>query len=121
LASYVGDNAFGGTSQNLHDHTKLIKAILPREKRPPKHHLSKYTANTPDINFFVIPPPGEHDLRGSIIPSTDIAGHLRFLKTGLTEVGDLEMAVLIYQNIAWFQITVDNTSRMQIFKTSLLI
>jgi hypothetical protein len=41
------------------------------------------------------------------------------LYTGKTEVTDLQIAVLIYEDVAGLQVTVDNTSRVDVFQTTL--
>jgi hypothetical protein len=44
---------------------------------------------------------------------------LRVLDTRETKVADLEIAILVDEDVAGFEITVDNTRRVYIFKTSL--
>jgi hypothetical protein len=42
------------------------------------------------------------------------------LYTGETEVADLEIAVLVDEDVARLQVTMDDTSRVDVFQTTLL-
>jgi hypothetical protein len=65
--------------------------------------------------------PCEHDLRGSVVSRGDIASHLRILDTGQTEVTDLQIAVLVDQDVAGLEITMDNTCRVDILESPLFL
>ena len=69
--------------------------------------------------FHLVLLPSKHDLRCSVISRGDVSSHLGVLYTGETEVADLEIAVLVYENVAGLEITVDNTSGVDIFQTAL--
>jgi hypothetical protein len=82
---------------------------MSREKRPPQHHFRKDTTSTPDIDLSIISLPGEHDFGCSVVSGADVAGHLRPFKTSLTKITEFEITVLVDQNIALFEFTVEDT------------
>lgn len=83
--------------------------ILPQEKRSPRHHLGEDTSRAPDVDFLVVPSPGEHDLGCAVVSRRNIACHLRFLHAGQAKVADFEIAVLVDEDVAWFEVAVDDT------------
>lgn len=97
------------------------------------------------LTCYIILLPCQHDLWCTVIARGYIASHLRILDTGETKITNLQVAVFIDQNVAWFlslqkdrvsgqphdmhlsshhvvtyQITMDDASRMHILETSLL-
>jgi len=54
--------------------------------------------HTCDVVFL----PGQHDLWCTVVACGYITRHLRILNTSQTEIANLEIAVLIDQNVAWF-------------------
>lgn len=95
--------------------------VLSGEQRLALEHLGKDTSNTPDIDFNVVLLPGEHDFWSSVVSRRNITSHLRVLNTGKTKVANLQIAVLVDQDVAGLQITVDNTGGMDVFQSSLEI
>ena len=93
--------------------------VLSWEKRLALEHLCEDTAGTPDVDSDVVFLPGEHDLRSSVVPRGDISRHLRILNPGEAKVADLQIAVLVHENIAGLEISVNYTSRVDVFQTSL--
>jgi hypothetical protein len=111
--SYVltGDgvnNIIWWRSQKLGDYRELVDVILPWEKRLAFQHLCEDTSSTPDINLDIVLLPCEHNLRGSVVSRGDISSHLGILDTGQTEVADLQIAVFVDQDIAGFEVAMDN-------------
>ena len=94
--------------------------VLSWEKRLALEHLGENAPRTPDIYFDIVLLPCEHDLGGSVVSSGNIACHLGILYTSETEIADLEITVLVYEDIARLQVTVDNTSGVHIFQATLL-
>lgn len=94
--------------QQLRNNTKLINMILARKQRSSQQHLRKDTARAPDIHLLIIPAPGEHDLRGAVVPRRDVAGHLILLDAGEAEVADLQIAVFVDEDVAGFEVAVDD-------------
>lgn len=82
--------------------------ILSREQRFAFKHLSKDATSTPNINLDVVFLPGEHDFGGSVVSCGDITSHLRVLDSCKTKVANLEIAVFVDEDIAGFEIAVDN-------------
>lgn len=106
-------------SKQICDDRELVYVVLAGEKRFALQHLCENTPDAPDVDPNVILLPCEHDFRGAIVSRRHIAGHLRVLYTGKTEIANLEIAVLIDEDIAWFQITVNHASRMHEFQPAL--
>lgn len=106
-------------SEQLGDDGKLVDVVLAGEQRLALEHLGKDTSNTPDINFNIVLLPGEHDFRSSVVSRRDITGHLRVLNAGQTEVANFQIAVLVNQDVAGLQVTVDNAGRVDVFQSAL--
>jgi hypothetical protein len=84
--------------------------VLAREQRLALEHLSEDTACTPDINLNIVLLPREHNLWRAVVSRRYVSRHLRILNASQTKVADLEIAVLVDENIAGLEITVNNTS-----------
>ena len=106
-------------SKKLCDNRELVYVILSREQRLALQHLCEDAPRTPDIDFHVVLLPCEHDLRRSIVSRRDVSGHLRILDACETEIADLQVAVLINENVAGFEIPVDDACRVDVFQTTL--
>jgi hypothetical protein len=65
--------------------------------------------------------PGEHDLGRAVVPSGHVASHLGVLDAGQAKVADLEVAVLVDQDVAGFQVTVDDAGGVDIFQAALVV
>lgn len=113
------DNIVRWSSQELGDDGELVDVILAGEQRLALQHLRKDAARAPDINLDVVFLPCEHDLRSSVVPRRHVSGHLGVLDTREAEIADLEVAVLVYEDIAGFEITMDDASRVDVFQTTL--
>lgn len=93
--------------------------VLAREQRLALEHLGEDASCTPDINLHVVLLPGEHDLGGTIVSRRNVSSHLRILDSGQPEITNLEVAVLVDENVTGFEITVDDTGRVDVFQSSL--
>lgn len=93
--------------------------ILPREQRFPFQHLSKYAPRTPYIHLDIILLPREHDFGSAVVSCRDVACHLGVLDTGESEVADFEIAVLIDEDVAGFEVAMDDAGGVDIFETAL--
>jgi hypothetical protein len=93
--------------------------IFTREERLPFQHLSEDTASAPNINFNVIFLPSKHDLWSTVISGRHVSRHLRVLNPGQAEVADFEIAVFIDKDIAGFQVSMNDTCRMDVLQTAL--
>jgi hypothetical protein len=93
--------------------------VLAREQRLALKHLCENTSRTPDIDLDVVLLPCKHDLRRSVVSGRDVTRHLRVLYTGETEVANLEIAVLVDQDVARLQVTMDHTGGVDIFQATL--
>lgn len=113
------DHIIRRLTQQLCNHTELIDMILSGEKRSTQEHLGEDTSRTPDIDFFIVPAPSEHDLGGAVIPGRNVTGHFVLLDTGQTEVADFQIAVFVDEDVAWFEIAVDDPGRVDVFETAL--
>lgn len=113
------DNIVRWGSEQLGDDGKLVDVVLAGEQRLALKHLGKDTSNTPNINFNIVLLPSEHDLGSSVISCRDVTGHLGVLNTGQTKVANLQIAVLVDQNVAGLQVTVNNAGRVDVFQSAL--
>lgn len=92
--------------------------IFAGEERFALNHFGKDTASRPDINLYVVLLPGEHDFWSAVVTSGDVSGHLRVLNTGKAEIADLEVAVFIDQDVARFEVTVNDACGMHVLQTT---
>lgn len=119
LAGDRVDNIIWWCSQQLSDDRELVDVIFSWKQRLSFQHLREDTPCTPDINLHVVLLPCEHDLGGSVVARGDISGHLRILNTGQTEVADLQIAVLVDEDVAGLEITVDDAGGVDILQATL--
>lgn len=117
LACNGVDDIIRGCAQELRDDGELVDMVLSGEEWLALKHLREDAASAPDINLDIVLLPCEHDLRGAVVSSRDITGHLGILNTCQTEVADLQVAVLVNQNITRFQVAVDDACGVNVFKT----
>lgn len=97
------------------DDGKLVDMVLPWKQRFPFKHLRKNAPCTPDIHFHIIFLPREHDFGSAVISCRHVACHLRVLNTGQTEIADFQITVLIYQDIAGFEVAVHYACGVDVF------
>ena len=93
--------------------------VFPWEQRLSFKHFCKYTSRTPDIHLNIILLPCEHNLWRTVVPCRDITGHLGILNPSKTEITDFEITVLVDQNVARFQVAMDDASGMNVFQSAL--
>lgn len=93
--------------------------VLSGEERLALEHLGKDAGGAPDVHLDVVFLPCEHDLGRPVIPRRDVARHLRVLDPREAKVANLQVAVLVDQDIARFEVSVDNAGRMDVFQASL--
>ena len=113
------NNIIWGCSQELCDDGKLVHVILAREQRFALEHFCEDATCAPNIDFYVVLLPSEHDLRCSVVARRDVTRHLRILYAGQTEIANLEIAVLVDQDVARFQVSVYDSRGVNVFQTTL--
>lgn len=113
------DDIVGRSTEELGDNGELVDVVLAGEQRLALQHLGENASRTPDVDLNVVLLPCEHDLGSAVISRRDVASHLGVLNTGETEVANLQVAVLVDENVAGLQITVDYTSRVDVFQAAL--
>ena len=94
--------------------------ILSRKQRRSSEHLREDTPNTPDIHLHSVSLPRQHNFWRSVVSRGNVAGHLGFSDASEAEVANLQVAVLVDEKIAGFQVTVHDARRMEIFESALL-
>lgn len=109
----------GWASEEFGDDGELIDVILAREEGFALEHLGEDAAGAPDVHLDVVLLPREHDLGGAVIPRRNVARHLWILNSGQAKVADLQIAILVNQDVARLQVTVDHAGRMYIFEAAL--
>ncbi len=113
------DHIVWGRPEEFRDDGELVDVVLAWEERLALEHLGEDATGTPDVDLDVILLPGEHDLGCTIVPRRDVAGHLRILNSGEAEVADLQVAVLVDQDVAGFQVSVDDAGGVDVFQAAL--
>ncbi len=93
--------------------------VLAGEQRLPLEHLGEDATGAPDVDLDVVLLPGEHDLGGAVVAGRDVARHLRVLDARQAEVADLQVAVLVDQDVAGFQVAMHDARRVHVFQASL--
>ena len=93
--------------------------VLAGEQRLALQHLGEDAPGTPNVHFHIVLLPCEHDFWGSVVSCGDIARHLRVLNSREPKVADFKIAVLVDQDIARFQVAVDNSCGMDVFEATL--
>lgn len=105
-------------AEELSDDGKLVDVVLAWEEGLAFEHLGKDASCTPDVDGNVVLLPGEHDFGSTVVSCADVSSHLRVLDTSETEIANLEIAILVDENVAWFQVTVDDTCRVDVLETT---
>ena len=113
------DNIVWRSTQKFCDNGELVHVVLSGEQGLALEHFCEDAARTPDVDLDVVFLPCKHNLWCAVVARGNVSGHLGILYTGQTEVADLQIAVLVYENVAGLQVTVDNTSGVNIFQTTL--
>lgn len=93
--------------------------VLSGENGLALEHLGENAAGTPDIDLDVVLLPSEHDLGGAVVTSRDITSHLRILDAREAEIANLQVAVLVDQDVAGLQVTMNNTCGVDVFEAAL--
>lgn len=128
--AHVGAYVFAGDAVNdvgrrvanqFGNDRELVDVILSREQRRTGNHLGEDTANTPDVNGHIVLLPRKHNFGSTVVTSGDVSSHERILDTSQTKVADLEIAVLVNENVAGLQITMNDSSRVDKLEGTLLI
>lgn len=119
LAGDCVDDIIRRCAQQLSDNGELVHMVLSREEGLPVQHLGEDAASAPDVHLDVVFLPCEHDLGGSVVSRRNVARHLRVLDTGQAKVANLQIAVFVDENVAWFQVPMDDTRRVDVFQASL--
>lgn len=93
--------------------------VLSGEKRLSLHHLGENAGCAPDVYLHVVLLPCKHDLGSAVVSCRNVAGHLRILDTGETEIADFEVAVFVDKDVAGFQVSMHDACRVDVFQTPL--
>jgi hypothetical protein len=113
------NNIIRRRAEKLSNDKKLINMVLSWEEWLSRQHLRHDATSTPQVNRDIVRSPIKHYFRRSIIPCRNIARHTIILDTSKSKVANLEIAVLINENIARFEIAMNNTSRVDKFQAAL--
>ena len=100
------DHIIGRRAQQLGDDGELVDMVFTGEQRLAVQHLCENTARTPDVDLNVVLLPCEHDLGRAVVACRHVAGHLRLLDPSQAEVAYFQIAVLVDEDVAGFQVAV---------------
>lgn len=98
-------------SQNSDCSLNLIQVVVSREEGSPSQKFSENAANGPNIEGISVVGCIEYDLGCSVPSSDDVFSESRsglFVAASETEVTDLEVAVLVEQQVARLEISMDD-------------
>ena len=109
----------GWSAQELGDNRELINMILAWKEWLALQHFRKNASRAPNVHLDIIFLPRKHDFRRSIVPRRYITSHLRVLYPGQTKITDFQVAVLVDEDIARFQVSVHDTGGVDVFEASL--
>lgn len=109
----------GWSSEQFGYDRKLIDVIFAGKQRFAFQHLGEYASGAPDIDLDVVLLPCEHNLRRTVVPRRHVSRHLRILDSRQTKITNLQVAVLVDQDIAWLEVSMNDSGGMHIFQTTL--
>ena len=110
------DDIVGWRAQKLRDDGELVHVVLAGEERLALEHLGEDAARAPYVDLDVVLLPGEHNLGSPVVTSRHVTSHLGVLDARQPKVTDLQVAVLVHQDVAGLQITVDDSCRVHVFQ-----
>lgn len=113
------DDIIGRCSEKLRDDGKLINVVLAGEQRLAVEHLGKDAACAPNVDLDVIFLPCEHNLGSAVVSGGNVARHLGVLNSGETKVANLQIAVFVDEDVARFQVTMNDAGRVDVLETAL--
>ena len=119
LAANGLDDIVWGSSEELSDDGELVDVVLSGEQRLALEHLSEDASRTPNVHLDVVLLPREHNLGRAVVTGRDVTRHLGVLYTGQAEIADFQIAVLVDEDVAGLEVTVDNTGRVDVFQATL--
>lgn len=105
----------GWLSQELSNQGEMVYIVLSREENFSQNHLRQNTSDAPDIYSIGVFLPSQYDLWSSIVSCGDIASHLLVLFSSQPKVTDFQVAVVVEQDVARFEVAMDDTGRMNEF------
>jgi len=113
------NNVIWRSTKELCDDRELVDVVLSREQRLAFEHFRKDAACTPDINFDIVFLPCEHNFWCAVVAGRNVSSHLGILYTGQAKIADFQIAVLVHEDVARLQVTVDDTSGVDVFQATL--
>lgn len=116
LRAYGIYHVLGRRPQQVCDDRELVHVVLAGEKRLALYHLGEDASRRPNVHLDVVLLPCQHDLGRPVVPRRDIPGHLGVLDPRQAKITDLEIAILVYQDVAGLQVSVDHPRRVHVFE-----
>jgi hypothetical protein len=113
------DNIVWRSSEELGDDGELVDVVLSGEQRLALEHLRENASCTPNVHLDVVLLPREHNLGRAVVTGRNVTRHLGVLYTGQAEIADLQIAVLVDEDVAGLEVTVNNTGRVDVFQATL--
>jgi hypothetical protein len=113
------DNIIWGSSEELGNDGELVHVVFSGEQRLALEHLSENASCTPDVHLDVVLLPREHNLGRTVVTGRDVTRHLGVLYTGQAEIADFQIAVLVDEDVAGLEVTVNNTGGVDVFQATL--
>ena len=98
---------------------RWVLTVFSREERLSLQHLGENATCAPDVDLDIVLLPCKHNLGRAVVSCRDISSHLRILNSSKSKIANLQIAVLVHEDVAGFEITMNNTGAMYIFEASL--
>lgn len=112
-------------SNQICDHHHLLLFSLSRKQGFTSDQFSQYAANTPNVNSCSVLSPREDDLWRSIPSGRNVVSKgSRGCHKGVyvgpcqAKITNFQVAVAVHKQIPWFQITMQNSTGMDILESS---
>jgi len=110
-AGDAGPINLGGRAQDAEDLEDLIDFAVAGEKGFTGGHLGEDATHTPHVDACTVLPAAEQDLRGAVPKRDDLVGvgakrHAEGPRQ--PEVGELEVAFLVDEEVLWLQVAVQD-------------
>jgi len=121
LSTYLRANSFD-ISFLVSSQVDLLDVVLSGEHNLSIHDFSKWASRRPDVHFLGVLVTRKHNFWSSIVSCDDVLCQVfSFLfaqASAETKVTNFEVAVLIQQDVAWLQVSVNHVCWMQKLKCS---
>lgn len=112
-------------SNQVRNHVHQVLLVLCWQQGLAADQFTEDAPHTPDIDGSRVLLPRQDDLGSTVPSSCDVVGKKRRgrhqsvdIGSCKTKVADLEVTVAIHEDVAWFQITVDDAAAVDVLQST---